>query len=344
MSIWVDKKYINLCSNRLDMFSWKSDKIANVRCPLCGDSKKDKTKTRGYFFPIKEHYVYKCHNCGISCGMTKFLEHIDESLSKEYNLEMFRERYNVREKVDQESLFLENFPPVHKEHQSSEFGIPVLNLKDDTLHPALLYLKSRGFTEEQMKCFYWCEDFSELAKTVNPETRHTFKESRLVVPIYDANKNLLAVQGRVIDKKSKSIRYLTERIEGVAADQLIFGIENVDFNQTIYICEGVYDSLCLDNAVGFLGVSTMLNLPEILQDKDLVFVLDNEPRNGDVMRVYKLLIERGHKIVIWPSSMREKDLNEMFLRYGKEQLERIIKEKTYVGLSADLTFCKWRIH
>ena len=50
MSYYIDKKYINLASASLSQFKWKKEDLANCRCPICGDSQKNKTKARGYFF------------------------------------------------------------------------------------------------------------------------------------------------------------------------------------------------------------------------------------------------------------------------------------------------------
>ena len=44
MSLYIDKKYINMLSPRLERFAWKKQDLANCRCPLCGDSKKNKAK------------------------------------------------------------------------------------------------------------------------------------------------------------------------------------------------------------------------------------------------------------------------------------------------------------
>ena len=44
----VDSKYIGLVSPRLQKFKKVKNNLFNFRCPICGDSKKNKTKTRGY--------------------------------------------------------------------------------------------------------------------------------------------------------------------------------------------------------------------------------------------------------------------------------------------------------
>ena len=57
MSSFIDKKYINIVAARLDRFAWKKQNLANCRCPICGDSKKNRSKTRGYFYEKKGGYL-----------------------------------------------------------------------------------------------------------------------------------------------------------------------------------------------------------------------------------------------------------------------------------------------
>lgn len=64
MSLIVDKKYINLVSPMLESFKWKTETLANCRCPICGDSKTNRTKARGYFYSKNNDMFYRCHNCG----------------------------------------------------------------------------------------------------------------------------------------------------------------------------------------------------------------------------------------------------------------------------------------
>ena len=80
MSAYLDRKYINLVSNSLVKFKWKKVNLANCRCVFCGDSETNKNKARGYFFSSKDSYFYKCHNCGVSYNVYKFLEVISPAL------------------------------------------------------------------------------------------------------------------------------------------------------------------------------------------------------------------------------------------------------------------------
>ena len=91
MSIITDKKFINLISSELRNFKWKKESLANCSCPICGDSKKNKSKARGYFFIKDNNFFFKCHNCGIGTNIYNFLDKVSPSLCKEYSIEVFKE-------------------------------------------------------------------------------------------------------------------------------------------------------------------------------------------------------------------------------------------------------------
>ena len=81
---WVDKKYINLLSSQLENFAWKSENLANSRCPICGDSKHNKKKARLYFYEKDDGFVVHCHNCGYSSSLSFFLKQKNEDLFRQY--------------------------------------------------------------------------------------------------------------------------------------------------------------------------------------------------------------------------------------------------------------------
>ena len=83
MSNYVDLKYINILSARLEQFKQKGKNLFNFRCPYCGDSQKDKTKARGYLYAVKNDMFYKCHNCGIGTNMPNFIKDRDQKLYSE---------------------------------------------------------------------------------------------------------------------------------------------------------------------------------------------------------------------------------------------------------------------
>jgi transcription elongation factor Elf1 len=89
MSVYIDKKYISLLATKLTLFKQRGEFLWNFRCPVCGDSQKNKIRTRGYIYKRKEHFGFMCHNCGSNMGLSKFIKYVDPSLYNEYQLESF---------------------------------------------------------------------------------------------------------------------------------------------------------------------------------------------------------------------------------------------------------------
>ena len=65
MCAYIDVKYINLCSSILEKFKQKTSSLWNFRCPVCGDSQKNKNKSRVFiyekknkYFYLSDHYIY----------------------------------------------------------------------------------------------------------------------------------------------------------------------------------------------------------------------------------------------------------------------------------------------
>ena len=80
--MYTEIKYLNLLSVRLEKFKRKSEFLWNFRCPICGDSKKNKNKARGFIFQLKGKLLYKCHNSKVSIPFSKLLEDLDPELYK----------------------------------------------------------------------------------------------------------------------------------------------------------------------------------------------------------------------------------------------------------------------
>jgi hypothetical protein len=89
-----------------------------------------------------------------------------------------------------------------------------------------------------------------------------------------------------------------------------------------------------------LGVGNFLEVREKFQNQDLIFVVDNEPRNKAVVEVLNKLIENKEKVCVFPDTVKEKDINDMVL--NGIDVCGIIDTHTYKGAAAMLAFSAWR--
>ena len=90
MSLYIDLKYTTQIAHRFEKFSRKNDYLFNVRCPICGDSKKNLSKMRGFIFRKENDLFYKCHNCGQGLSLGNLIKYLDPNLYKEYILERYK--------------------------------------------------------------------------------------------------------------------------------------------------------------------------------------------------------------------------------------------------------------
>jgi hypothetical protein len=124
---------------------------------------------------------------------------------------------------------------------------------------------------------------------------------------------------------------------------MIFGLNKIDINETIYVTEGPIDSLFLCNAVG-AGNANLKSVGEFLPKEKLILVYDNEPRNKEIVREIKLSIDDGFKVCIWPKEIVEKDINDMIVKQNlsAEEMQNTINKNSFSGPEAMLQFNLWK--
>jgi len=64
---------------------------------------------------------------------------------------------------------------------------------------------------------------------------------------------------------------------------------------------------------------------------------------NEIIKQLEKTIGLGSNVVIWPNSMKHKDINDMIIAgYTKEQIQEIIIDNTFSGVKAKLRFAEWR--
>ena len=318
----VDSKYIGLVSSRLQKFKRVKTDLYNFRCPICGDSQKNKNKTRGYLYRVKNNTNFKCHNCGASMSFNNFLKDIDTTLHKQYTLEKFKEGHTGRNFVV-ESPKLEFKKPVFKQS---------INLPKASSNPiAAEYLRNRKIDPDK---FYYADKFMEWTNT-QKQTFDTINrdEARIVIPMYDKTKNLIGFQGRALGKSFT--KYITVMLDEESPK--VYGLDTISKKSPVYITEGPFDSTFICNSIAMCGADVDISGWGI---SNPIYVYDNEPRNREIVERIRKTIDGGNSIVIWPNNIEQKDINDMVL--AGHDVMSVLKLNTYSGLQAKIKFNNWK--
>ena len=318
----VDSKYVGLVSSRLQKFKRVKADLYNFRCPICGDSQKNKNKTRGYIYSVKNNTNFKCHNCGASMSLNNFIKELDPMLHKQYTMEKFKEGHTGKNFVVEQPKF-EFVKPIFKRN---------LNLpKASEVSIAREYLTKRKLDPEK---FYFADKFKEWTNTQKVMFDTIGRdECRIIIPMYNENKNLIGFQGRSL--VPNLVKYITVMLDEDAPK--IYGLDEIQKNEAVYVTEGPFDSTFIRNSIAMCGADADVSNWGI---NNPVWIYDNEPRNREIVSRISRVIGTGQKVVIWPSTINQKDINDMVL--AGLNVQSVVESNTYYGLEAKLKFNTWK--
>jgi hypothetical protein len=217
-----------------------------------------------------------------------------------------------------------------------EFKKPVfkksLDLPKASENPiAREYLEKRKLNPEK---FYYADKFKQWTNT----QKHTFDiigrdECRIIIPMYDTDNNLIGFQGRSLIPNS--VKYITVMLNEESPK--IYGLDKIDTSKSIYIVEGPFDSTFIKNAVAMCGSDVDIGS---FNWSDYIYVFDNEPRNREIVNRISKTINRGDKVIIWPATIHQKDINDMVL--AGLNVTDVLKSNIYSGLEAKIKFNNWK--
>ena len=328
--IFVDDKYIGMISSRLNKFAKKKNGLYNFRCPYCGDSQKHKNKARGYLYIVKNDYNFKCHNCGTTRTLANFLKDQDSVIHDQYIMERYK-RGATGKRSNTAAPKFKFEKPVFKKKQELNLN-KVVNLNKE--HPARTYLEqNRQLPSQPLEDMYYVENFKEWTNT----QKQTFDsvtndEPRIIIPLR-YNGKIIGYQGRALLPKSK-IKYITIMLEEDAPK--VFGLDKIKIEDPVYVVEGPIDSYFLGNAIAMCGSDVDLSS----YDYQFIFAFDNEPRSRQIVDKIAGAIRQGAKVVLWPKSIVEKDINDM-VNAGHD-VQSVVESNTFDGLQAQVKLTEWK--
>lgn len=346
---WVETKYINLISHRLDRFKQLGRDLWNFRCPYCGDSHKKKTRRRGYFFTDVNVVKYKCHNCGAIRGFGDFLKENFPEYYRPYIFEIF----GKPAPKSKEDVVAEDNPGAFVTDTSSRFKTSHRTIlshfkRMDEVgfdNPGLIYLASRKIPPQFLKDLYWVEDgsvFTELLPAY--KDRHLPAHEAILIPFYDFGGAVMFVQLRYIGDAVGDLRYMTLEVEG---GMKVWGFDRVDLTKPVDILEGAFDAMFMENAIAAAGAD-IVEVAKYVKSKGapsvrLIWDADFS-KNEEVRRRLTRAVEEGFQVVLFEKgSLSGKDINDSIKKNSTvDEVRTAAANRTFDGLQAKLALSQFR--
>jgi len=206
-------------------------------CPVCSYDIKglDHGDGKGNLEINYCRHIYKCWSCGETHGTQGPLG----KLFDRFGTKMAKKTYNLVRPQDEKYVAPKlqvKIPAGYKQFKdSNERFIPHKE--------AMRYLTSRGITNEIIEKY-------KIGYTVDGDFAY-----RVIIPSFDKEGELNYFIARSWVPSKMKYKNPT-----VPKETIIFNESNIDFSKTIYLVEGAFDMLFLDNSIPLLGkhVSPML--------------------------------------------------------------------------------------
>ena len=337
--LYIDAKYAQFLGTRLRNFKQTNDYLWNYSCPVCGDSSTKKLKARGYIYRKKADLFVKCHNCGYGSNLGNLIKRVDPSLYDEYVLERYTGGANKHQAHKDVAAIIPETPKIQLLEDSVLETIKRIDLLDVS-HPAVKYVLSRKIPRNVWHLLYFAPKFKKFVNSITPKFQEPIvgDHPRMVIPYFTPAGKCFALAARAYGDEEP--KYYTIKVDETL--EKIYGMDRLDFSRRIYITEGPIDSLFIPNSIAVSGAS--FDTPTIRQLlTNATIVMDNEPRNKDIVKQLAKYIELGYNVVMYPDTVQEKDINDM-IKNGKtpDEILNLINTNTFSGMEAKLKYADWK--
>lgn len=270
------------------------------KCPYCTHN--------SFKYRDSDTWMFLCHSCQRNMNFEKVSEYVRRSNSGNDS-----SRSTISIAVNYDSLL-----------SSCE----VLDSLPDS-HMAVSFVRNRGIPDWILGDLFYIQDARDLARAGSAQSS---RHHKIVIPLRDKDKKLFGVQLRALEKNDAP-KYQTILFR---EEDKLFGQDRIDESKDICFVEGPFDSLFLKNSLAMCGSS--MDLTKYRTHG--IIVLDNEPRNSQTVSKMKKYLENGFRVVIWPDSVKEKDINDMVIK-GHDP-KKIISQNIFQGLTGIIKLNNWK--
>lgn len=245
-------------------------------CPNCADIEGKPDHKHNLPVSYQKGYCH-CWKCGFSASIGVLIRKYGSKQLYESYKTFLREIASTLE--FQFSMFSDNNRNYLQEIQS-DLALPKNIMQVSDCPDAYAYLSKRGITQDiieryHIQCIPWCDDFK--------------CRCRIVIPSYNRFGDLNYYIARDYTGKQK-LKYANPPIPKT---KIVFNEQNVDWYDTIYLCEGVFDSIVTPNSIPMLGKGLSedaLLFQTLLEraESDVVVFLDDDAYS-DAVKLYHTL-------------------------------------------------------
>lgn len=239
-------------------------------CPVCSYDIKglDNGDGKGN---LEINYKYGVYKCWV-CAETHDTHGSIYKLIKKFGTTKQLKKYQLLKPEDDESMGKRVYKKVRLPKEFIAFKDATMGMK---LLPqykqAYNYIKSRNITDDMCKKFNIGYCTSGLY------------ENRIIIPSYDKEGDLTYFVGRSYLSKTKR-KYMNPEAQ---KEIIVFNESIIDWEKPIYVVEGAFDSIFLDNAIPMLGKFMSQKLFDVLYEnaKKIIICLDPDAWD-DAERLY----------------------------------------------------------
>jgi len=246
-------------------------------CPVCSHDIKglDEGDGKGNLEVNYKMFVYKCWVCAETHETHGHLN----KLVRKYGSPRQIKQFNLFAPEDLTSIGKREYKKLRLPNEFMEFtGVSMGRKLTHHYKQAYRYLQSRNVTDEMIQKYRigYCDSGKY--------------ENRIIIPSYDEEDELNYFVARSFLTYSKR-KYMNPEAD---KDNLIWNEHLMDWDQTVYLVEGAFDSIFLNNSIPMLGKFITDKLFEKIYDnsKKVVIVLDGDAWNDSEKLYHKLNVGR----------------------------------------------------
>ena len=306
----------------------------NIACPYCGDSNKKKSKKRGNLYLSTN--TFKCFNdgCMTYAPLNKFISYY----CQKFNLsppDAFLKGETKATIISKKKSSLLNFllnkelsnKLINIEYFTSRFSLTKMDdfsLDADTVN----YIKNERLLSDNVN-FSECCYHDRNMKKIYIFNKDNSSNKILGFAIRSATEDYYGPKYRIynyseIKKENMAkIDMTTEELREIDLLNNYFNILNLNYNIPIFILEGQFDSMFIDNSMASTGVGKIRDVLYMLNDsKEIRILLDND--KAGKLESLKLLKD-NHMVFLW-----SKLISDLTRKYNSHSVE--IKKLTDINM------------